>query len=263
MGVVGVGRCMFAIAAASVGILALAYGDFAPAWHAFPAWVPGQEICIEAISVILLAASAALCVPRSSIPGLWAIGVYYLIWAVIASAPIFAAPLSIGAWYGTTEALTALAGAVLLYALLRPERSPLAARTAQIVFGLTCVFYGWSHFAYADYTAGMVPAWLPGGVVVAYFTGACHMAAGLGLIARVLPRLAATLEAVMMSLFGLLVWVPTFLIDDKPKWATPPQNQWTELVVNLVLAAAAWIVALSLKQRRTAVPPQKDIGSLY
>ena len=26
-------------------------------------------------------------------------------------------------------------------------------RAAQILFGLTCVFYGWSHFAFADYTA--------------------------------------------------------------------------------------------------------------
>lgn len=248
---VGVGRWLFAIAAASVGILALAYGDYAPAWQAFPAWVPGREICIEAFAVILLAASIALCVPRTSLSGLWGIGVYYLIWAAIASAPIFAAPLSIGAWYGTTEALTALAGVILLHAMMRPGTPPPAARLAQIVFGLTCVFYGWSHFAYADYTAGMVPAWLPGGLAFAYFTGACHIAAGLGLIAGILPRLAAILEASMMSLFGLLVWVPTFLTDDKPKWATPPQNQWTELVVNLVLAAAAWIVALSLARDRS------------
>jgi uncharacterized membrane protein YphA (DoxX/SURF4 family) len=252
MGVDGVGRCLFAIAAASVGILALAYGDYAPAWHAFPAWSPGRGACIEGFSLILLAASAALLVPRTSVPALWAIGVYYLIWAVIAAAPIGAAPLSIGAWYGTTEALTALAGVVLLFSMIRPETPALAARLARIVFGLTCVFYGWSHFAYADYTAGMVPAWLPGGMAFAYVTGACHSAAGLAVIAGILPRLAATLEATMMSLFGLLVWVPTFLVDDKPKWATPPQNQWTELVVNLVLAAAAWVVALSLRPRQPA-----------
>lgn len=252
MGVVGMGRCLLAIAAASVGILALAYGDYAPAWHAFPGWVPGREICIEGLAVSLLAASAALCVPRMSIPALGGIGAYYLIWAVIASTPIFAAPFGIGAWYGTVEALTALAGVVVLYSTMRPKTPSLAARAAEIVFGLTCVFYGWSHFVYADYTAAMVPAWLPGGLALAYVTGACHIAAGLALIAGVLARLAATLEAVMMSLFGLLVWVPTFLIADKPKWATPPQNHWTELVVNLVLAAAAWSVALSLKPRPPA-----------
>jgi uncharacterized membrane protein YphA (DoxX/SURF4 family) len=122
-------------------------------------------------------------------------------------------------------------------------------RAARILFGLTCVFYGWSHFRYPTYTASMVPTWLPGHLGLAYFTGLAHVAAGVGIIVGVLPRLAATLEAIMMSLFGLLVWVPSFFAQPLPKWATPPQNQWSELVVNLVLAASAWIVATSLRDR--------------
>jgi len=35
----------------------------------------------------------------------------------------------------------------------------------------------------------------------------------------------------------------------RPAWAGTPQNQWTELVVNIVLAASAWIVADSLRSR--------------
>jgi uncharacterized membrane protein YphA (DoxX/SURF4 family) len=61
----------------------------------------------------------------------------------------------------------------------------------------------------------------------------------------VLPRLAAVLEAVMMSLFGLLVWVPSFFATPRPQWATPPEHQWLELTVNVVLAASAWLVAIS------------------
>ena len=122
-------------------------------------------------------------------------------------------------------------------------------RVAQVFFGLTCVFYGWSHFAYADYTAGMVPAWLPGRLGVAYITGFFHIAAGIGIIVGILPRLAATLEAIMMSLFGLLVWLPSFWAQPRPKWAMPAQNQWSEVVVNLVLAAAAFVVADSLRNR--------------
>jgi uncharacterized membrane protein YphA (DoxX/SURF4 family) len=85
---------------------------------------------------------------------------------------------------------------------------------------------------------------------MAYVTGLGHLAAGIGIIAGILPRLAATLEAIMMSLFGLLVWVPSFFAQPRPVWATPPQNQWSELVVNLVLAASACIVATSLRNRR-------------
>jgi uncharacterized membrane protein len=124
-----------------------------------------------------------------------------------------------------------------------------AMRLAQVLFGLTCVFYGWSHFAYADYTASMVPTWLPSRLGLAYFTGLGHLASGIGIIVGILPRLAATLEAIMMCLFGLLVWVPSFFAHPRPAWATPPQNQWSELVVNVVLAASACIVATSLSNR--------------
>jgi uncharacterized membrane protein YphA (DoxX/SURF4 family) len=127
-----------------------------------------------------------------------------------------------------------------------------AVRTAQILFGLTCVFYGWSHFVYANYTAGMVPAWLPSRLALAYFTGLAHVAAGIAIVFGVLPRLAAVLEAIMMSLFGLLVWVPSFFAQPRPQWATPPEHQWSELAVNLVLAASAWIVAISLGSRSWA-----------
>jgi uncharacterized membrane protein YphA (DoxX/SURF4 family) len=118
-------------------------------------------------------------------------------------------------------------------------------RTAQVLFGLTCIFYGWSHFVYADYTASMVPTWVPGSLAFAYLTGLAHVAAGMAIIFGILPRLAAVLEALMMSLFGLLVWVPSFFAQPRPQWATPPERQWSELTVNLVLAAAAWIVAIS------------------
>ncbi len=56
----------------------------------------------------------------------------------------------------------------------------------------------------------------------------------------------------MMSLFGLLVWVPTFFAQPQPAWATPAQNQWSELVVNLMLAAAAWTVVTSLTDNHHA-----------
>ncbi len=257
MRIVGFDRGLLAIASASIAILSLAYGDFAPAWQSLPAWIPWRETLVCGSALFVLAASAGLCFSRTVLTSLLTIGAYQAVWAVICAPQILSKPLSIGAWYGFCEALTALVGSWILYAMLRQQSrgaqasiaGERAVHAAQVLFGLTCVFYGWSHFAYADYTASMVPGWLPGRLGFAYFTGLAHLGAGLGLIFGILPRLAATLEAIMMSLFGLLVWVPSFFAQPRPAWATPPQNQWSALVVTLVLAASACIVATSLRNR--------------
>lgn len=255
MRIVGLGHGLFAIASASIAILSLTYGDLAPIGQSLPAWIPGRETWLDGSALLALAASAGLCFSRTALPSALTIGTYLAVWAVTCAPPILSKPLSVGAWYGFCEALTSLVGVWILYTMLRwqsrgsemPIASERAVRAAQVLFGLNCVFYGWSHFAYADYTASMVPTWLPSRLAFAYFTGLGHIAAGIGITVGILARLAATLEAIMMSLFGLLVWVPSFLAQPRPEWATPPSNQWSELVVTLVLAASAWLVAASLK----------------
>ena len=256
MRVVGPGHGLFAIASASLAILSLSYGDFAPG-QSLPALIPWRETWVYATALLVLGASAGVCFSRTALPSALTIGAYLAVWALICAPPILSKPLSVDAWYGFCEALTSLVGAWILYSMLRwpsqesqmPIASARAVRTAQILFGLTCIFYGWSHFVYADYTASLVPTWLPGRLGFAYFTGLGHLAAGIGIAFGVLPRLAATLEAIMMSLFGLLVWVPSFFAQPRPEWAVSPQNQWSELVVNLVLAASACVVAASLRNR--------------
>jgi len=256
MRVNGISRGLFAIASASLAILSLTYGSDSLIGQSVPAWVHWREAWVYGWALIVLVASAGLLFSLVALPSALAICAFLAIWALTCTPPIFSAPLSIGAWYSCVEALTSLAGAWILYAMLREQtkRSSLpvagkrSVRTAQVVFGLTCIFYGWSHFVYADYTASMVPNWLPGHMPFAYFTGLGHIAAGVGIVIGILPRLAATLEAIMMSLFGLLVWVPSFFTVPRPQWATPAPNQWSEIVVNLILAAAAWIVAASLSE---------------
>jgi uncharacterized membrane protein YphA (DoxX/SURF4 family) len=251
MRTIGLGKGSFAVASASLAIWSLVYAHFL--WHALPDWMPGREAWVYGSAVVVLAASCGLFFARTAVPGALTLGVYQAVSAAIFVPQMLSKPLGVDVWYPICEALTSFAGAWILYALLarrsRGSAAPIAGegavRTAQILFGLTCVFYGWSHFVYANYTAGMVPGWLPGHLAFAYLTGLGHVGAGLAIIVGLLPGLAATLEAVMMSLFGLLVWVPSFFAQPPPRWATPPAHQWSELVVNMVLAASAWLVAIS------------------
>jgi uncharacterized membrane protein len=238
-------RALFAAAAACLAILSIIYHDFAPLWQFIPNSVWGHETWVYGSAFVLLAAAAGLCFTRTALAGILAIGAYFIFWGVGSAPPIFSDPLSFGSWYGVCEAASSLAGAWIICATVRQQ--PRGLHAARAVFGLTCIFYGCSHFAFAEFTASFVPAWLPYRLGFAYFTGLCHITGGLGIFLGILPRLAANLEALMMSLFGLLVWVPSFFAVPRPSWAGTPQNQWSEIVVNLVLAAAAWVIADSLR----------------
>jgi uncharacterized membrane protein YphA (DoxX/SURF4 family) len=163
--------------------------------------------------------------------------------------------------YGFFEALSILVGAWLLYASLRRQSVPSAVTpmtggrgllVARVLFGAACIEFGAAHFVFAAYTAAFVPAWLPGRMNLVYLTGACHAAAGLGILIGVLPRFAATMEGILMGLFGVLVWLPTFFEQPKPAWATPIQVQCSETFLTFLMAASAFIVADALRRNLSA-----------
>ena len=223
--------------------------------------------CETALGALLLAASAGLFFERTALASLWVVGVGLLAWAVERAPPVFSKPLIVGSWYGLAEALGPLMGAWTLYVMLRRQQGSASGRAlggdrelraARRVFGAACVVYGAAHFAYATYTAAMVPAWLPAKEGLTYVTGACHAAAGFALLLGTLPRLAATLEATMVSLFGAMVWLPSFFAKPAPQWAPSPQVQWSETLVTFLLTASAWIIASSLKGAPSSISPATD-----
>lgn len=157
-------------------------------------------------------------------------------------------------WLGIGELTVLMAGGWVLFATLGGVRegSILAftvgergVRMVQILFAISLLPIGLSHLVYGQVTAGYVPAWLPFRIGWAYLTGAGQIACGLGVLFRVLPRVAATAEAGMISLFTLLVWAPAILAA--PKTRLP----WTAFFISWAIAAAAWVVARTLVAKKS------------
>jgi hypothetical protein len=144
MRITGFSHCLFAIAAAVLALFSLAYGDFAAGGLTLPAWIPGREYWVYGSALLVLAASAGLCFSRTALKSALTIGAYLAAWAAFCVPLILAKPLSVDGWYGFCEALSSLVGAWILYtALEMPVAGTRGVRAAQILFGITCVFYGW------------------------------------------------------------------------------------------------------------------------
>ena len=248
----------FAIGISGLGVLCLFYGDFAEQWQSVPPWFPWPRGLAYASGAILLAGGIGLLFKRTAARCALALTAYQLIWVLVRGAGVVPHVTSIGRWQGFCEGLALMTGSWILWASLVRAGDPLriklldgerAMRVARILFGASCVVFGLAHFAYAEFTAEMIPRWLPARLWLAYLTGACHVAAGLGIMSSMFARLAATLEALMLSSFVLLVHFPSTAVAPPPEWAPSPQIQWTELLLAWVLAASAGIVATSLGDR--------------
>jgi uncharacterized membrane protein len=248
---IGFGDALFAGSVAGVAVLSLVYGNFVPLLSP----IPGPKALTLALGLVLLATSIGLLFERTLAASAITIALYATALALARTSPIFQAPQSIGSWYGFCEAVSMLVGVWTLYALYRrrhyagmaaPLTSDSALRVARGLFGAACLVYGIAHFAYAAYSLPFVPMWLPARVPLLYATGIFHAAAGAGLLLGIMPRLAARLEATMIFLFGVLVWLPSFFANPTPKWAGNLQNQWSETIVTFLLAGAACLIAESL-----------------
>ncbi len=213
---ISLGHALFAAAMAGLGILGLIYGDFALQWQPVRPDLPGRHALAYLSGAILLVGGAGLLF--RPIAGRCALGLslYLLIfWVLPQALKVVPAARSVGAWLGFCETLAAAIGALILWSSLRRRPSetgrPGLGRLdiARRLFGIACLVFGLSHCQYAAFTAGMIPPWLPSRVGLAYATGAGHAAAGLAILFGVRDRLAATLEAAMMSAFVVLVHIPS------------------------------------------------------
>ena len=231
-------RLIYSLGAVGLGIVGFVVGDFALQWQPVPKGVPAREVLAYVSAALLVAGGLAAIWSRTAAWGALALGVMFSVWVIVLHVPNALAnrPNDIGSWNAVAElSALSLAGLVGWGGVVRPG----LAERGVLLFGLCPVIFALAHFGYATFTASMVPGWLPAPLFWAYFTGVCHLAGGLALIAGVVPRLAATGLAAMYATFALILHLPRVI-------AAPGERiEWTMLFIAMSLAGAAWIVRSS------------------
>lgn len=246
---IALGHVLFAIGLAGIGVLSIGSRDFAYTWQPVPGWVPARASLAVVSGLLMVVVGLGMLLKCAAHASTLVMTIYLSTWVLLLQSPRVAyAPTNVGIWLGLSESLVLFCGGWTLFLSL--DRSKVALRpkflgdpvVPRLLFGASCIVLGLSHFVYADVTAGMVPAWLPDRLFFAYLTGTGHFAAGLAILFGVFPRLAATMEASMISSFVLLVHIPGMLSDPRSRL------QWTMFFVSSALAGAAWVVAGALRE---------------
>jgi uncharacterized membrane protein len=246
-----VGHVVFAATMIFLGILGLIKRDFTPVWAPVPKVVPAREVMVYLCALISLCSGLGLLWRRTSATAARVLLASLILWLLFLKLPeVFPAPTVLGSWYDCAETAVIVAGAWVLYAWLASEwdrrrfgfgTGDNGVRIARVLYGLALIFFGLGHFAYLKQTVVLVPAWLPGHVFWAYFTGATFIGAGVAVLIGVYARLAAVLSVWQIGLFILLVWLPIVAGGHIGAF------QWGEFVVTCALTASAWVVADSYR----------------
>jgi len=248
---------LFAVGMIGLGIIALVYGDFALVWQPVGKSVPGRELLAYGSGILMLVGGGGLLFRATAAWSIRLLFPYLIVWLLLKVPALFVAPQMEAVWLGFGEIAMLLCGGWILFARLaglgkgsifRYAAREKGIRIAAILFAISLLPVGLSHLVYVKQTADLVPGWLPFRTGWAYLTGFGQIACGLGILFSIYPRVAATAEAGMLSLFTLLVWGPAILA--KPAERLP----WTAFFISWAIAAAGWVVADNIGTKMSARP---------
>jgi uncharacterized membrane protein len=240
---------VYGLGVIALGAVCLAFGDFHPG-QPVPKEFPGRTALAYAAAAFMLVAGAAVEWRRTLPSAAAAITAYWaLVVVILMNGRVWLAHYAEFLPYesiGIQLAITA--GGLIVYANSAKIDTALAARltrVGQLAFGICLLIFGAAHFVYMNFTAPLVPKWLPPTQEFwGYATGVAHIAAGVAILTGVQARLAAILLTIMFVSFNVLVHVPMVLATPADHWI------WNENAVNLALIGAAWVVADSLARPR-------------
>jgi uncharacterized membrane protein len=239
---------------AGLGLLSLATGDFAFVWQPVPSWMVWREGLARLSGAFLIVCGMGMLTKRTAMGSLLLMTAYLSIWVLVQEVPSVArAPANVGVLLGAGESVMLVCGCWMILVSYFELEPAIAAGTSRMrifaergkpvairLIGISCLILGLSHFVYTEITANMVPGWLPNHVFIARLTGVGHFAAGLGMLFMIVPRLAAILEASMISCFVLLIQIPGVISDPSGV------SQWMKVFAATAIAGSVWTVAYSL-----------------
>jgi uncharacterized membrane protein YphA (DoxX/SURF4 family) len=228
----------YAVGAILLGLVGIVFHDFAMQWQPVPASIGMRTQLAYLAGALLAIGGALLLVPRLERASALLLTVFIGLWMLVLNLPPAIESAShIGAWNSPAEIAFLTSGALALYAhgITGNSRSILLL-VARLMAGASAAVFGFAHFNYIDFTAGMVPGWIPFKTFWAWATGAGHLATGIALLSGFKARLAAGCEAAMMGSFVVLLHLPRVI-------AAPDQHvEWIMLAVSSMLTGAALLV---------------------
>ncbi|MGH7327402.1 MAG: hypothetical protein ACREJX_03530 [Polyangiaceae bacterium] len=207
------------------GISSVLFGVVALISHDSTLW----ERCV---AIAAVAGGAGMLLPRAVRAASILLGIVYLLFAIENVPGMLATPANAVLYVNFFEMFSLACGAMAVLG------SGKIRRVARVGMGICAFSFAWAQLVYFQYTASLVPGWIPpSGAFWTILTTIAFALAALAILINRRARLAGLLMALMIALFGVLVWVPRIVAQPQTL------SNWNEIASNYLMAAAVWLVA--------------------
>jgi len=235
------GRLLFGASAVLVGVIALMWHDIETWQNLHKLWsIPFGLIIGCCLMVAQIASGIGILFARTARVASIVLSVVYLLFSLVCIASIVAAPKVYAPYGSFFEQLCPLCGAIAVYASteLNAARAIAFRGTARLGLGLCALSFTLSQIFYLRYTAKLVPIWIPPSQTFwAILTTVAFALAAISILINRQARLALRLMALMLTLFGILVWIPMLIAHSEA------HLNWSEFALTFLIAGATWTVA--------------------
>ena len=222
-----------------------------------PSYMPVRWFWPYFIGCALLAAATSLTFRKFLRLSSTLLGLMFFLFVCMIYAPsVRRHPQNPMAWIYFLRDLSFCAGAWALASLYSRAASPQLSKWmllfARIVLAIAAIFYGVQHFLHPQFAPGVplelkMPSWVPLPSVWAYLAGAVLVAAGIGLLLNMKPRMAAASIGALMT---LLTAVPYLVILVRAIGGPAPEfNEAINYVADTLLYAGSALALASALPR--------------
>ncbi len=235
------GRIVFGASAVLFGVIALMWHD-AETWQTLrKLWsLPFGTIIGGSLMLAQIAGGIGILFQRTARPASLVLGFVYLFFPLACIPGIIDAPATYAQYGSFFEQFCLLCGAIAVYTATEPDekRATVLGRLARLGLGLCAISFTLSQIFYLSVTADLVPRWIPPNQILwVILTTIAFAFAALAILINRHARVAIRLMALMLALFGVLVWIPRLV-------ARPQAHlNWSELALTFLMTGASLVVA--------------------
>ena len=125
----------------------------------------------------------------------------------------------------------------------------------RIMFSITMISFGVSHFYYTKTVEDMVPSWIPSHLFWTYFAGIALIGAGISIIFKFRTTFIGNLLGIMIFLWFIVLHIPGALSNP----VTNNGNEVTSAFSALAFSGIAFVIANGSGTGRTTLPENLNL----